>query len=221
LQVLLEDRFHLILRRETKIQPVFLLKVAKSGFKPKDGGTLPESVGSGFGGAVVSQLVRRGVHISDLAYSLSGLLERHVIDRTDLTGSYSIVLEMQKEPNDPGGMVTITEGTAVPALHDQLGLDLESGKEAVETFVIEHAERRTVEYQARLNQRLAAPFFGSSPAQTATCAAQKGDSVNASIDTISFASPTESVGVAFLRAFQYTLPAARLISFHLSSEHGR
>lgn len=139
-QALLEERFQLVLKREQKVQPVFFLTVAKSGFKLKDGATLPASAGEGFGNAKISRLVRRGAPLSDLAYSLSGLMGQHVIDRTGLTGSYSFVLEWQKE-EQPSGMLGATPGALAPALRDQLGLNLESGKDAIPVIGIERAEK--------------------------------------------------------------------------------
>lgn len=139
-QDLLEERFQLVLRREQKVQPVFLLTVARSGFKLKDGEPLPDSAGQGFGNATTSRIVRRGVPLSDLTYSLSGLLEQHVVDRTGLTGTYSFALEWQKE-QQPNGMMGATAGAVSAALRDQLGLNMESGKALVDMIVIERAEK--------------------------------------------------------------------------------
>jgi uncharacterized protein (TIGR03435 family) len=72
LQALLAERFQLVMRRETRVLPVYVMTVAKSGFKLKDGDTLPDSEGYGFGNATTSRFVRRAVPLADLAESLSG-----------------------------------------------------------------------------------------------------------------------------------------------------
>ncbi len=115
-------------------------RVGKSGFKLTDGESLPASAGAGFGHPTTSRVVRRRVPLSDLVYSLSGLLEWHIVNRTGLTGTYSLVLEWPKEQL-PNGMMGATTGAVGAALRDQLGLNLESGKDAVETIVMERAEK--------------------------------------------------------------------------------
>jgi uncharacterized protein (TIGR03435 family) len=64
-----------------------------------------------------------------------------VVDKTGLTGTYDIKLEMlQPEP-------TAADGAQDPVpsiftmVQEQLGLKLESTKENVETLVIDHVER--------------------------------------------------------------------------------
>ncbi len=148
LQVLLEDRFQLVLRRETKTQPIFLLTVAKTGFKLKDGSLLPEGTPGGYGNATTSRMVRKSVPISDLVYSLSGLLQRHIDDQTGLTGHYSFVLEWSKDSTDaanpsgiPAASLNDPSAAIARAMREQLGLDLHPGKGLVDSFVIERAEK--------------------------------------------------------------------------------
>ncbi len=111
---------------------------------------MPEAAGFGFGNATTSRMVRRGVLLSDLVYSLSGLIGRHIIDQTGLTGTYSFVLEWSKEqpsaaPGVPTSNLPPDPSPAIAhALREQLGLNLETGKAPVEVFVIERAEKPSV-----------------------------------------------------------------------------
>jgi len=99
LQALLAERFRLMIRRQTKEQPVYLLTVAKNGPKLQkskldeeechDPGVHCHEGGAGQG---------RGIHakafgIAELAVSVSNYTDRPVIDRTGLTGLYDIDTE--------------------------------------------------------------------------------------------------------------------------------
>jgi uncharacterized protein (TIGR03435 family) len=112
-QVLLEDRFKLQIRRESKEMPVLALSVAKGGPKfQKDDADCPAGpqgtpaptvpgqtpiplcgrlrVGPGF-------LYGDKVHVLQIIQSVSNAVGRPVIDRTELTGRYDIKLEWTPE----------------------------------------------------------------------------------------------------------------------------
>jgi len=97
LQVLLEERFQLKVHWEPKDMTVFKLRVAKEGFKLKEGERLPENTPSGFEKRTASRIVRRDARISSLVTALSAYLGYPVQDETGLTGSYSFGLEWQHE----------------------------------------------------------------------------------------------------------------------------
>jgi uncharacterized protein (TIGR03435 family) len=117
LQTLLEDRFKLRLHRETRLLPVYELKVEKGGMKlprSKEGGCVPFSMDSpalppmrvrgerrtnfcgflGFGmEGTDRKLEMAGVSMAELTTSLSrGELRRTVIDKTGLVGTFDVNL---------------------------------------------------------------------------------------------------------------------------------
>jgi uncharacterized protein (TIGR03435 family) len=99
----------------------------------------------------LSRLNAVGVPVANLAPMLSRMLGRTVVDQTGLTGKFDISMEWVPDetqalqlppdaprpppPSDPSGPSLFT------ALHEQLGLKLESQKGPVEMFVIERAEK--------------------------------------------------------------------------------
>ncbi len=160
LQVLLADRFKLVIRHETKEIPVYAITVAKGGPKlekaklteadceklAEDGND--SSPCHGFNGDP-----GRGLHVdnagmADLAVMIETFSDRPVLDRTGLQGLYNIRTEgwvplLPRPPSPPGAEPT-AEDLARPSvftIFDRLGLKLEATKAQVETFVIESVER--------------------------------------------------------------------------------
>jgi uncharacterized protein (TIGR03435 family) len=84
---------------------------------------------------------------------LSMVLGRSVIDKTGFTGSFDLGLNflpdeatpaMPPPPPDAAGAPPVSNNPSIlTAIHEQLGLRLESTKGPVETLVIDHAERPT------------------------------------------------------------------------------
>jgi uncharacterized protein (TIGR03435 family) len=67
--------------------------------------------------------------------TLAGILERAVVDRTDLTGNYDFEVEWVQDLNK------VDDGPSVfTAMQEQLGLRLEATRAPVEVYVIEKAE---------------------------------------------------------------------------------
>lgn len=126
LQALLEDRFKLTLRRETREIPVYALLVAKDG--PKFQPTQPASDdGPKFAGAILQNAA-----MSDLVFALSRRIpERFVVDKTGLTGKYDLDMSWYVElakPNPPSVFTAI----------QVLGLKLEPQQSSVEFLIIDH-----------------------------------------------------------------------------------
>jgi uncharacterized protein (TIGR03435 family) len=92
-------------------------------------------------------LAGSNVSMSYFAFILSRLLDRNVIDRTGLAGSYDLSLEFTLErsvrgPASPSPAEPLPEGpTIFTALREQLGFKLESSKGPVEFLAIERAEK--------------------------------------------------------------------------------
>jgi uncharacterized protein (TIGR03435 family) len=143
LQALLEDRFKLRLRHETKDLSVYVLTQGRGGPKldeNKDGADLEARTGVG------CKRGYRNFPMSLFANILSGDVDDTVVDKTGLMGSYDFMLQFAPERVGPG----VKEGRepACPdglpsiftALREQLGLDLNRQKTPVEVLAIEHIE---------------------------------------------------------------------------------
>lgn len=139
LQSLLKDRFKLTTHRESKQLPVYDLVVAKGGPKFK-----AESSESG----ITSNTNGTHWHVSakvsmrSFANFLSEELDRPVIDKTGLAGSYDFTIDWAAD----NAVATNDAGPSIfTAVQEQLGLRLESAKGPVEIIVVDHAERTPVE----------------------------------------------------------------------------
>lgn len=133
-QSLFEDRFKLSMRRETKTVSAFGLVVAKNGPKLSAGGRVM------INGAVKQSTSERkapeGWTMPRLANYLASVkaIERPVLDRTSLSGTYGLDLNYSTRDNDDRPDVF----AALPA---QLGLRLEPIKAPITVFVIDHVEK--------------------------------------------------------------------------------
>jgi uncharacterized protein (TIGR03435 family) len=172
LQALLEDRFKLVVHRETRQLPVYELTVLRNGLKlqptkegsctpfSRDSPPLPPAPGttrlpfcgfprSGRSGSTWT-LEGQGIRMGALAESLSRLqVGRSVIDKTGMPGTYDVHLKWTADPappDNPGAPPAVddlSEPFLFTAVREQLGLRIESAKGPVEVVVIDHAERPT------------------------------------------------------------------------------
>jgi uncharacterized protein (TIGR03435 family) len=144
MQTLLAERFKLAVHWETRQRPVYALRIVpgKSKLKPSDPDQDPPtgSIGYpaddphchiGFCCGSATMTVLTGL--------LSQALERPVIDKTGLTGSYYFgVLKWAGEDSS---------GSSLPSLfalmREQFGLELKVERGPVPVIVIDHAEKPT------------------------------------------------------------------------------
>jgi uncharacterized protein (TIGR03435 family) len=145
---LLEDRFKLKVRHETRELPVYILTVDKKGSKmpvhdPAD--LKHEPIGGGPGG-----LSGENVTMNYFAFFLSRILNLNVIDRTELPDHYDVKFNFVPDvatlgrggAGDGAAAMPMPEGPDIfTALREQLGLRLEKGKGPVDYLVIEHVEK--------------------------------------------------------------------------------
>jgi uncharacterized protein (TIGR03435 family) len=160
LRTLLQERFHLTVRREIREIPVYLLVGSSGGRKlpdaqdkncddprapsrPPTAGQLPRSPCDGFitaPGFITS--AKTGA--AEFVDVLGNVLDRPVIDRTGIDRTFAVRLEFTPVGAamsvDPDSSVTAKPSLAA-ALQEQLGLRLEQGKEPVQVLVIDHAEK--------------------------------------------------------------------------------
>ena len=166
LQPVLEQRFQLKVHRAPKEIPVYALVIAKNGPKlhqAKPGDTYPDGIKGPDGkpggrpGMMMwgrGRLVAQGIPIASLLPPLTQQLERTVLDKTGLKGTYDITLLWTPEDDRapmPNGAEGSRQGSGPPAdssgasiftaIQEQLGLKLESQKGQIEGLVIDHVER--------------------------------------------------------------------------------
>ena len=168
IQRLLEERFKLVARIETRELPIYALVPAQgdgrlgprlrrrnldcdaleaargrgNGQSPVAGATQPPPCGAGGGSPGV--LFGRGWTMERLARGLSGEAGRAVEDRTGLSGWFDFDLEFTPTFGSPDASALPSERPSLfTALQEQLGLKLEPRRGPVEVFVIESAERPT------------------------------------------------------------------------------
>ena len=164
MQALLEERFKLRFRRQTKEIAGLALIVGKNGAKLTEAAA--ES-GDGAGGAQIGisatpagvfRMDVKGASMASLANNLTGMLGQPVFDRSGLTGRYDFVLEFS--PSDtagrgPGGgynepppfptLPGAEPGFSIFSSIQTLGLKLDPAKFPLETMAIERAERTPTE----------------------------------------------------------------------------
>jgi uncharacterized protein (TIGR03435 family) len=134
-QALLADRFHLTVHQETRTLPAYDLILAKGGSKLQLTKSNGKSIGTGrthFNGEGLSMIL--------IAEELSRITGRVVVDKTNLTDRYD--LKLVWTPDD----APATDSSApslFTAVQEQLGLKLESAKEAAPVLVVDHVEMPT------------------------------------------------------------------------------
>jgi uncharacterized protein (TIGR03435 family) len=171
LRRLLEERFRLVVHRETRDLPISTLVLARTDRKPGPGlepaspecapggsrrlgpgpdgrpqllppGVKPCVTTAGFGTIQSGFITMEG-----LARMLSGRMGRNVLDRTGLTGAFQLELTFVPEPiaiaGGPPPAADPNLPTLVTALQEQLGLKLESGRAPIEVLVIDSVDRPT------------------------------------------------------------------------------
>jgi len=137
LQTLLEDRFKLVLHKDTKESSGYALVPAKGGGKLEQSpNNLPSGTMRSFG-----SITGRNGSMEMLCAVLSNYLGRKVENRTGLTGTYDYKLEYEQDTKDRENPPEFAKGTIFAALEKQLGLKLESGKVKSVTIIVDRVER--------------------------------------------------------------------------------
>ena len=165
LQALLEDRFNLKIRRETREVPVVVLSVAQAGKlqRATEGTCVPRDHSNPRqplppGKRYCNDLIGRtgpnttlnveNATIDSFSKLLGIALDRPVIDKTGTPGKYNFHLEFATDPTmlGVGGLTAPpSDGPAgasiFTVMQEQLGLKLENAKGPREFLVIDHIER--------------------------------------------------------------------------------
>jgi uncharacterized protein (TIGR03435 family) len=167
---LLRDRFHLRFHTESKIIPVYALRVAKNGPKFKetarraDDTTVPSAVigeadaqgcptvSPNYQGMVGRPIpgevcwVGQDVPLANLARLIEQPTGRPITDETGLIGRYDfkIRLESVRRPTD-AGVVSDPTPSVFAAVEEQLGLKLESASRSFDQLIIDSIDREPTE----------------------------------------------------------------------------
>ena len=137
-RAMLADRFRLKTHKETRDLPIYVLTVAKGGPKLKVSNGVNASdpdLGPGMIRFTRDSLAGTQIDMPYLVATLSGNMDRIVLNKTALEGKYDLAMNWNPDP---------TASTDLPgiftALQEQLGLKLESSKGPVDVVVIDSVE---------------------------------------------------------------------------------
>jgi len=151
IRVLLGERLGLKTHFETRNSSIYNLVVDKGGVKmqlvpppppPPDGETQPPPVANvqAHGSQHGLEFVGSNATMRAIAAPLSAMVEKPVVDKTGLTGTYNYTLQFGREwsEHDPDSWPSI-----FTAVQEQLGLKLEAVHESVPNLVIDHITKPT------------------------------------------------------------------------------
>jgi uncharacterized protein (TIGR03435 family) len=133
LQALLEERFKLVIHRETKELPIYALVAGKNGARfraVEDDGSAAQT-GRGDG----QQIKAHHISMKLLAATIQGYIGETVVDATGLTGLFDLNLDFNVDES------TSAEGPTIFEAVQRVGLRLEARKGPVEVVVIDHVEK--------------------------------------------------------------------------------
>lgn len=156
LRELLKDRFKLVAHTETRDGPIYELVMARNKLKgprlrPAEidcakldpGGPPPPG---GFCGGIrtgIGALTARTAAMRQLASVLTGVVQRQVVDRTNLSGVFDFDLEFSPmaQNADTGTPPSVDSATSLfTALQEQLGLKLQPQRGRIDYVVIDRVE---------------------------------------------------------------------------------
>jgi uncharacterized protein (TIGR03435 family) len=138
LQKLLADRFGLKVHRETRELPIYAMVIGKGGrkFHESDPEEPVKNLGGVYGRNQSIEFQQGTMEM--LADRIS--VDRPVIDKTGLTGKYTVKLVATPEfriANNPQP----DDLSVFDAIQQQLGLKLEAQKAPIEVLVVDHVEK--------------------------------------------------------------------------------
>jgi uncharacterized protein (TIGR03435 family) len=150
IQGLLKDRFKLAFHHDKKELTVFTLVLAKNGPKLTPSAADPKGL-PGLGFRALGNMIAGNSNMSDFAGLLqSVVLDRPVVDQTELKGRFDFTLKWTPDESQFGGRGGSAKSDApdappdlFAAIQEQLGLQLKSAKIPVDVLVIDKIEKPT------------------------------------------------------------------------------
>ncbi len=147
---LLADRFQLKFHKDQKEMPAYVLTVAKGGPKMKKSEADPNAGGGRLfrGLGVLTFTNSSMVDFCDLMQA--AVLDRPVVDHTNLPGKWDFLLKWTPDESQFGGMgIKVPPPTDSPdappplftALQEQIGLKLDAEKAQVPVLIVDHVEK--------------------------------------------------------------------------------
>jgi uncharacterized protein (TIGR03435 family) len=144
LRTLLEDRFKLVLRRESRVLSYYALTAPNGAQKlqPAQDPPAPGGVSHGLG-----HIHNNRISMLLLATLISRFTRTPVLDQTALPGYFEVTLDWRRDnslpPASPDGVAAEPpDGPSISeAVQKQLGLKLERRKGPVDVLVVDHAEK--------------------------------------------------------------------------------
>ena len=144
LQTLLADRFKLKLHRESKEMPVYALTIGTFGLKLKKSDDSCGARSTCGMDVAPGKLVAKYATMAALAATLGNLVDRPVLDETDLDAHYDIEMKFDPTLIKPYvGQPTVTPSPDAPSIFvaiQDLGLKLEPRRAPVEILVVDSAD---------------------------------------------------------------------------------
>ena len=130
--------------RETRSLPVYELVVGKPGLL-KQGDCADKCRTSEFGEKGTDLTIDgEAMNVTELAGTISMVLNRRVIDKTGLSGTFDVHLRWTPEPGEVGNPDTPFEkssGSIFTILREKLGLKFRNATGPVDVLVIDHVEK--------------------------------------------------------------------------------
>ena len=165
MQALLAERFHLVIHKETRLYPGYVMTVAKGG--PHLAELSAEEVAASRNAAMTTPLprtpqgksppiglisasysssdgttVRAKMTMAGLADYISARMQRPVVDLTQLAGVYDLRFTYEA---DESSLMPDPSSTLVRAVEQALGLRMEERKTPLEFIIVESADRAPTE----------------------------------------------------------------------------
>jgi uncharacterized protein (TIGR03435 family) len=146
---LLADRFRLTMRTENKSMAIYALTVASAGPKlQKSDKDCASETCHNFAGGLGHPLNAKAIDMDDLASYISNWTDLPVLNRTALSGLFTLHTEgwipMRLPPPPPNATQAANPFTGLPTIFtvlSKLGLELKRQDEILPVYTIEHIER--------------------------------------------------------------------------------
>ena len=141
---LLTDRFGLQLHEESRVLPVYVLSIEKSGEKLTPSGqkdVLPDSTGNQNSG--INDMQYKNITLGEFAQDLAFSEDRPIVDVTGLMGRYNFHLRWTSSDAAAAGQVVglDTPPLLFTAVREQLGLSLKAARRPVAVYRVAQIQK--------------------------------------------------------------------------------